>query len=50
MKELFELIAQYGFPMVMCLLMYHSNNTTVEKLTEAINELKMALIGGGSLE
>lgn len=50
MEQVFELIAQYGFPMVMCLLMYYTNTTTVQKLTEAINELKEALKGRGSLE
>lgn len=50
MKEVLELIAQYGFPMVMCLLMYYNNTQTVQKLTDAVNGLKNALTGGDTLE
>lgn len=38
MREVLELCSQYGFPIVMCLLIYFENNKTIESLKESINK------------
>ena len=38
MREILELCSQYGFPIVMCLLIYFENNKTIESLKESINK------------
>lgn len=46
MNEIVQLIAQFGFPIAMCLLMFFNNNRTIEKLTEILNAMntRLALI------
>jgi len=39
-------IANYGFPIVMCLLMYYHSVTTTKDNTKAIRELIVWLKGG----
>lgn len=38
MREVLEMCSQYGFPIVMCLLIYFENNRTIESLKESINK------------
>ena len=38
MRDILDLCCQYGFPMVMCLLIYFENNKTIESLKESINK------------
>lgn len=55
MREILELSYQYGFPIVMCLLIYFENNRTISALKESINRNTEAMekiliklgIGGG---
>lgn len=43
MSELTSLISTLGFPIVAFLLMYQMCNTTIQKVTDSINELKIAI-------
>lgn len=38
MREILEMCSQYGFPIVMCLLIYFENKRTIESLKESINK------------
>ena len=38
MREILEMCSQYGFPVVMCLLIYFENNRTIEALKESLNK------------
>lgn len=43
MTEITNLISAVGFPIVAFLLMYQMCNTTIQKVTDSINELKIAI-------
>ena len=38
MREILELSYQYGFPVVMCLLIYIENNRSIDALKESLNK------------
>lgn len=39
MKEIFDYIGNYGFPIVACILMYYQNTKTISSLTEELQKL-----------
>ena len=39
MKEIFDYIGNYGFPIVACILMYHQNTKTITSLTAELQKL-----------
>lgn len=38
-----ELIRELGFPVVMCILMFHQNNTVIKELKSAVDTLTLAI-------
>lgn len=51
MSDITTLISTLGFPIVAFLLMYQMCNTTIQKVTDSINDLKIAITelkAGGS--
>jgi len=42
-EQIPTLISNYGFPIAAFLLMWWTHNTTLKKLIEAINELKICI-------
>jgi len=42
-EQIPSLIGNYGFPIAAFLLMWWTHNSTLKKLTEAINELKIGI-------
>ncbi len=43
MEEILNLIGSYAFPIVMCLLVYWQNNTTLKKISELISAVNVRL-------
>lgn len=39
MKEIFDYIGNYGFPIVACILMYYQNTKTISSLTAELQKL-----------
>jgi hypothetical protein len=43
LDTLLKVVNQMGFPIAAFLLMWHTHNKTLKKLTEAIEELKLCM-------
>lgn len=43
MSELAKTIVEVGFPVVMCLLIFYSNEKTIKQLEETINRLNITM-------
>lgn len=43
MNEISGLISTVGFPIVMCLVLIYFQYTTINKMTEALDELKLVI-------
>ena len=43
MEEILNLISNYAFPIVMCLLVYFQNNSTLKKMTELMSTINTRL-------
>lgn len=44
MQEIGQMITNYGFPIVMCLLLFYFIKTTVQDVKEAITKLEIAIV------
>lgn len=43
MSEIAKTIVEVGFPVVMCLLIFYSNEKTIKQLEETINRLNITM-------
>lgn len=39
MKEIFDYIENYGFPIVACIMMYYQNTKTINSLTSELQKI-----------